>query len=366
MTTLVRVVSVAAIFASALATACSDSPISSRADDGGAPLPIDAGTNDARVDEGDAARAVTSIDAGIAPANDGGADASGADASMDAATDAAPSPTDAAPSPPDAGPPTCPTNAMWGAGTALAISGTLDDLSPAVTPDELTMAWLVDDGSAVTIHYADRASAGQPFSSDHTVANASVARDRIALSADGLRLAAVDVLRKTFFELSRPNRQAAFDVGPPGDGAFAQLDAYGRMWLQTNEFYASPVFASDDLTLYYSRYGAVNVTDTLWVSTRSAGATWPLGHKLAEPAFASVQDKRRDPTGISADGRTLFYWDATTGTERAAWRPGIGFAFDTFADIGTRSGAQPNTACDALYYAATGANGVDLFSCSRL
>jgi hypothetical protein len=63
----------------------------------------------------------------------------------------------------------------------------------------------------------------------------------------------------------------------------------------------------------------------------------------------------RVPTGISADGLTLYYSDFVRNVSRAAWREVANGPFVWFTDLGTRGRPQPNQSCSRLYFsAATG------------
>jgi hypothetical protein len=71
---------------------------------------------------------------------------------------------------------------------------------------------------------------------------------------------------------------------------------------------------------------------------------------------------RRQPTAISSDEQTLFFWDQVMGTQREAFIDESTGAFDIFVDLGARAMAAPNTSCTSLYYSAEGASSVDLFA----
>lgn len=264
----------------------------------------------------------------------------------DAGADALP---DALGPPPDAGPSRCDPRGQWSAGQLLPVSTTDPDVMGAITPDELTLAWMSGSAATGTVHFADRAATSSPFGASQTLAG-SFALDKVALSPDGLRLVVVNADRKGFTELTRADRQSAF--GSPGDGALARLNHYGSNFFQPGEAFASPVISPDDMTLYYTRSG-VGRTNTAWFAVRSDTQPWVLGDSFTQAELVTAAGKRRVPTGISADSRTLFYFDESTSTEKAAFRPAVGWPFDKFVDLGPRSGAQPNGSCGAIYYAAS-------------
>jgi hypothetical protein len=91
--------------------------------------------------------------------------------------------------------------------------------------------------------------------------------------------------------------------------------------------------------------------------------SWGLPAQVLNPELQSTNDgKRRRPTGISADGRTLFYFDEVTHLERAAWRDSPTAAFGLFKDVGSAfAEAVPNLRCDTLYYQGQDSLGPGVF-----
>jgi len=65
---------------------------------------------------------------------------------------------------------------------------------------------------------------------------------------------------------------------------------------------------------------------------------------------------RRLPTGLSADQRTLFYFNEETMQEEGRWRAANAASSPLYdvVSLGLRRGAAPNSACDRLY---SGTNG---------
>jgi hypothetical protein len=267
------------------------------------------------------------------------------------------------PPPPNA---VCNPSASWGAGALLSISSALDDELDAITPDELTIAWTEGTGSTATIQVADRASSTAAFDAPQAIPAGSFSTARAALSPDGLTLVVVDADGQGFSELTRSSRTAPGNTfGSPATGPFTNfLDA-----LPAGESYGDPVLSADDNAFYYSIYApqplpdAGATTTTIFRAARLIPTDmWPLGAPLTTSTGLDAQGTlRKQPTAISSDEQTLFFWDQVTGTERAAFIDESTGAFDDFVSLGARTMAAPNAACTTLYYSAAGASSVDLF-----
>jgi hypothetical protein len=289
---------------------------------------------------------------GQTPGQDGVADVDAADASI------------------DLGPPpiaSCVRGATWGAGTSLSVSTASDDWMGAITPDELTIAWVSVNGSSVSVLYADRPSISSAFGAPGQLPAATgyYASPKVGMSPDGLRLIVVKSDNTAFAVATRTSRAGAF-----GLPASAEFDAINGAIAnaETTSYLADPVIGASDRSLYFSVYGA-NATLTLFESTRTDSSAWPGGVWLVANggAFAASGSMLRHPTGVSADDLTLLYWDDVAATEMAAWRPFTSQPFDHFETLGALKGAAPNAACDKLYYSAPGsAGGLDLFVAPRM
>jgi hypothetical protein len=255
----------------------------------------------------------------------------------------------------------CNVNAVWGAGALLSVSTTSDDELDAITPDELSIAWTAGTGSAATIMYADRAATSDNFGTPQTVAAGSFSTARAALSHDGLQLVVVNGDGQGFSELTRVSRTSPGNTfGAPAPGSYTNYDMAGS--LPAGESYGDPVLSADDNAFYYSVYGG-GLTATIFRAARLLpGDTWPLGAALpASSGLAAQGSLRRQPTAISSDEQTLFFWDQVMGTQREAFIDESTGAFDIFVDLGARAMAAPNTSCTNLYYSAEGTSSVDLF-----
>jgi hypothetical protein len=260
--------------------------------------------------------------------------------------------------------PVCAPGATWSAGSSLSVSVPAGGELAAVTADELTIAWVSGSPAAAVVRYADRAHASDAFGAPSTLPTSAqgAALDRVALSADGLRLGVVRGDRRGFVEFTRPDRSAAFTE--QGEGTFANVNQLADAFT-TGMAFGDPVLAPDDHHFFFSIYGgseAVTLQATMRVF---AGESWGMPVGLDGPELEVQGTHRRRATGVSPDNLTLFFWDEVTGTERAGYR-GDGFStFTVFVDLGDRAGAAPNAACDALYYFTTSGGSVDLRRAAR-
>ncbi len=250
---------------------------------------------------------------------------------------------------PPLGPAACSERGAW---TDSKIVDVVSSAAPesflSVTPDELDLAF-VRSGS---VYLAHRAQAAAPFSMGGALAipaGWSVAQGA-SLSADGKRLLLVsDPDQKKLGEMRRPTRDAAF-AGGVDESAFA---AVNQDAVYTGKQYAFPVVSFSDTQLFYNSSFAGG-SSTIVVSTGSAGAAWSAPVVLTTLVFDGTASQRRLPTGLSADARTLFYFNERTQLEEARFRdmPSVASPFYDLVELGARRAAAPNTACDRLYFGA--------------
>jgi hypothetical protein len=252
----------------------------------------------------------------------------------------------------------CSMTSGWGPSLTLAISTAADDFLGSLTPDELSLAWTTSDGGALQIEYADRPSLADPFGPARILSGA-FAQDRAALSPDGLKLVLVNADRRGFTQYTRSLRTE--DFGNPGSGPLA---SYAPDLLPSGHSLADPVLAPDNKTFIYSEYGS-GVVDTVHQSKRLFdGDPWSPGNVLGAVELQASGTDRRRPTGISADGRTLFFWDDTSAHERAGFFSLERAQFSRFVDLGQLRGAEPNAACTRLYFSGPGQSSLELMVAS--
>lgn len=285
-------------------------------------------------------------DVGDAPGDDGGADAG---------------PVTGPPPPP----PTCKATLSWGAGTLVSASTAANDVLDSVTPDELSIAWTADDAPSKVVHYADRTSTSAAYTA-RTLPAGAFTGDRVALSADGLRLVVVNADGQGFSEIVRADRSSAFDPASAATGSYGNFAGV----LGSGQAYGDPVLAEDDAVFLYSIYetspGAAADggagPPTLYRSARLLTTDdWQAGSPVQGTELAPQGALRRRPTGLSSDQQTLFFWDEVSGTERATWINVSSGVFDSYVDLGARSMAVPVSSCGAIYYSAAGTSSTDLF-----
>lgn len=255
----------------------------------------------------------------------------------------------------------CGTTAQWVDGSALPISTQADDRFGSLSSDELSVAWATSTNGAVTIQYADRASIASAFDAPRQLSG-SFALDRAALSPDGLELVLVSDARRGFVGYTRASRAAAFDLA--AINPFSAFDNYAEASMPAGNSFADPLLAPDDKTFLYSEYGS-GVVDTVRQTRRIfVGDPWQVGSPWVSVELRASGTERRRPTGLSADGRTLFFWDDQGTQERAGF---LRYQTDEFAsvvDLGQLPNAQPNAACTRLYHNGAGLLSVDLFVAS--
>jgi hypothetical protein len=279
-------------------------------------------------------------DAGAGGADDtGGAAGTGGGGTGGSVID--PCPSDIDPGDPPMIAADCDPTATIGTGTAVPIDSNMPTEGLiAVTPDELTIAWFSAVGAAGAYLFADRASEDDDF--DPSVQGPPY---MVGLSPDGLRLVTL-ASDGTYLEHTRAARGSVF--GSPSEGAFSTINADARA---SRLLLADCVISSDDRTLYYTAAGA-DTEDTLRVSRRTGTGDWPVGDEVTQCELKSYGSLGPHPTGVSDDGLTLFFFDSSRGTTRAGWRETPTSPFVWFRDLGEQGAAQPNTACNRLYYSS--------------
>ena len=243
------------------------------------------------------------------------------------------------------GPTLCNAHAAWAAPSSVAdVSSPASETLLSITPDELDLAFLRDGA----LHVAHRATPSAAFSVGAAIVLPSgwSASLGASLSSDGKRLIVVSTPDQTKLgELSRATRDAAF-AGAVDETAFVVVN---QSAIYAGKRYASPVVSTGDGQLFVNSAFA-NGSSTVVVSTSNDGV-WAAPKSLAGQLLNGASGARRLPTGVSADLRTLFYFNEQTSLEEARFRDSA-LASSPLYDImslGTRRGAIPNSACNRLY-----------------
>jgi len=247
-------------------------------------------------------------------------------------------------------PPVCDQLAAWSAATSVGgVSSAADEQLLALTPDELDLAF----ARAGALYVAHRASPSAPFANATavTIPTGWSAAHGASLSADGKRLLLVsDPDPKKLGELRRSEREGAFS-GMIDESPFAAINQDSDF---TRRVYASPtISAGDDQLLFNS---SLDTESTIVVSTRTEAGAWSPPRTLSAGIFDGSAGERRLPTGISSDGRTLFYFNEESAKEEARWRATSSPTSPLYdmLSLGARRGAAPNAACNRLYSQSNG------------
>ncbi|HEX7667054.1 MAG TPA: hypothetical protein VF407_21135 [Polyangiaceae bacterium] len=256
----------------------------------------------------------------------------------------------------------------FGAGGLLALSTNGDDRLDSVTPDELSIAWTVGTGGTAVLYYADRALASDAWGTPQSFAAGTYTADRVALSPNGLRLVVVKADRSGFEELTRTNRTgtgSTFTLPTDPEGPFTNNVNF---LVPSGSSVGDPVIDSSDTDFFYSQYDGTG-GKTIFKANRlglSYDESWGIGFAIdGDSSLEAVGSARRQPTGVSADARTLFLYDQTTSTERVTTLSTSSGAWGATVDYGQHLYAAPTESCGSLYYSAAGASTLDLFTATR-
>lgn len=250
----------------------------------------------------------------------------------------------------------CSPSAAWGAPTAVPVTLPAGARLAAITPDELTLAWVQDGTGGVHVGVADRADTTTPFTAATLpTSTQGAALDRVALSSDGLRVGVLRADRRGFVSFTRPQRDAAFTEA--GDGEFVSLNQLVQ-GLAGSVTLGDPVLSADDRHFVFSIFDSAEPV-TIQISARVFPVQpWGPPVHLGGPDLEAQGALRRHPTGISSDNLALFYWDDVSGTQRVGFRADVVSTFTSPVDLGNRAGATPDTACDAITFLPSGAGAV--------
>jgi hypothetical protein len=246
--------------------------------------------------------------------------------------------------------PPCPPGDAWGVGAIVSAATSLEGASTAaITPDELSLAWVEPIPGGSMIQITDRANVASTFATAQSIVDSDLDPSLgIALSPDGLRLVTLRSNGFGFVEYTRKERSQP--LGQPSSEPFAQINALAG--LTPDLVFADPVLSADDGAFLYSRFSS-DPGSTIVESRRADLGAWPVGSAIKGDMLARSGGERCRPTGLSADQLSLFYRDATTGHLRVASRAAVASAFSVAADVNAGTGAQPNASCSRLYYTAT-------------
>ncbi len=252
---------------------------------------------------------------------------------------------------PPIAPSVCSETAKWSDASSVdAVSSALAETLLSVTADELDLAFL--SGAALYVAHRAQVSAAFSVGSPITIPSGWSAAQGAGLSPNGQRLLLVsDPDQKELGELTRASRDGVFG-GDIDESAFA---AVNQDAVYTGKLYAYPVVSPGDDQLFFNSTFPMGVS-TVVVSTRSGSDAWSAPVKLTSVLLDGESKTRRLPSGVSADARTLFYFNEGSMLEEARFRdtPSIESPLYDMVSLGARRGATPNTACNRLYSSSTG------------
>ena len=309
-----------------------------------------AGISSGGDEQAGSAHAGTSANAGSAgraghPSTDGGEGGASAGGGGDAGE------ANVGPGRPPLMPSACSETAKWsGASSIDPVSSAAPETLLSVTADELDLAFL--RGTALYVAHRAQASAAFSIGSPITIPAGWSAAQGAGLSPDGTRLVLVsDPDQRKLGELTRASRDAVFS-GEVDETAFANVNNDA---VYTGKLYAYPTVSPGDDQLFFNSSFPMG-TSTVVVSIRSGADAWSAPVKLTTLVLDGDLDARRLPSGVSADARTLFYFNEGSMLEEARFRdtPSVVSPLYDMVSLGARRGATPNTACNRLYSSSTG------------
>ncbi len=245
----------------------------------------------------------------------------------------------------------CGPGATWDE-TKLPLTGRVG----GITPDDRTLVWTAPEAGGTRIFFAERNGTDETFQAPQPLAldPATVADDRVAITADGLSIAFLVKSQDAFARTTRSARGSAF--GAVTREGFANINFDTRENRPPAGSGLGDAVWAPSGSFFFSEYGPNRAATVIGTEPKDLSTLLDFGDAELLP----VDGKRRRPTGVAADEHTLFYWDETTQSEKVAFRaPGADRRFVRFEDLGDRRGAVPNATCTRLYFSRAGAGGVD-------
>ena len=237
--------------------------------------------------------------------------------------------------------PLCDMAASWGNPVPLAIvsSSDADERLLSLTHDELTIVFTRDDVPMV----ADRAAASEDFGTPvPLLLPAGYSHERgVALHPDGLGLVIVSQ-SGGFADIQRAARGGAFD-GAPSTARFVQLaDNAARFGASL----AFPVLSASGGSLYFTHVGA----STSKVFHAQGTSLFPVPEMPEDSVTLGGMDGDLKLTlSVSADERTLFFFDEALGHAAGLWNAAPGAPFYELALFEGLQSVFTDASCDRLY-----------------
>lgn len=246
-------------------------------------------------------------------------------------------------------PPLCAGDAEPGAELGMILEmGTPAPAFVTVSDDGLTAAWVTGTAGNIEVHYADRAGVALSFGSALTL-QGEWALDRVAVGEVGRLLVAVRADRLGFVAFTRSERGVAFTAA--AQDPFSNLNAEAEAMAAAGQSYADPILARFDSFFVYSLQGP-GIAETVRVGSKvPVSIPYSVGAPIGSPAFLLASgDNLRRPVSLSADQRTLFYFDEVDDLAYVTSRNDSGGEFSTPIALGPRLDARPIPGCGTLVY----------------
>lgn len=249
--------------------------------------------------------------------------------------------------------PLCARAASWGNPVALTGISTpqADERLLSMTHDALTLVFTRDDVLLV----ADRASIADDFAAAAPVtvpAGYTHARG-VALHPDGLGLVLVSELADALGEVTRATRSGDFD----GALETARFEDLSENALQYGEGLSSPVLSANGTSLYFTQFGG-NASKVFHSHGSAAFAIPTMPEDLV--TLGGQDGDFKLTLSVSADERTLFFFDEALGHAAGSWSAAPGAPFYDVAPFPGLTSIFTDADCSHLYGTSDGGGSLDV------
>jgi hypothetical protein len=244
----------------------------------------------------------------------------------------------------------CDQAAKWGSPQGLAALNTpqADEQLLALSHDELSLVFSRDDALFV----ADRKAATDDFGAPVAVQlpGAYTFVHGLGLSDDGLTLVVVSQDQLKLADVTRSARGKTFD-----GAANAQRFAWVNANLTQSGELSSPVLLADGKSLLLTRLESGDNTVFL-----VRGEHFDNAAQQDQATLGAVDGKHKLTQSASADARTLFFFDESTGYAAALWSATPTAAYTERVELADLLSAFSNANCGRLYGTLEVAGSLDL------
>jgi hypothetical protein len=250
-------------------------------------------------------------------------------------------------------PPLCDFAASWGSPVALAGISTAeaDERLLSMTHDALTLVFTRDD----VLMVADRASVDDDFAAAVPVTlPAGYTHVRgVALHPDGLGLVIVSDMAERLAEVTRAVRSGAFS----GALDTARFEDVSRNAFQRGGGLSSPVLSASGSSLYFTQIGSSS--SKVFHTQGTTSFAIPAAPEDLVTLGGSEGDFKLT-LSISADERTLFFFDEALGHVAGLWNAAPGAPFYDLAAFPGLEGVFTDSSCSRLYATRDGDGSLDI------